>query len=309
MNPAPSYLNQPLLIDAGVLHAALGEGAWPDAGFDGFSDIHGANGERLLSFLSNIDFAEQLNANPRIAGVFCRADATALLRDDIEPVVVDDPKFHFFTLVDHVARTHAVGAPTRIAASAAIAPGATIAPHSVVIGERVVIEPGVYVAPGTLLGNDVTVRANATLGVDGFQHQRTSRGIVSPLHCGLLIVGDGAEIGYGASVSRGFSYRHTVIGAHVKMDALVYVAHGTSIGANTIVCAHACVMGHVDVGENAWLGPNCTVTSRVRVGAGGVVSLGAVVTRDVQAGERVSGNFAFAHERFIADLRQRASGT
>ena len=36
---------------------------------------------------------------------------------------------------------------------------------------------------------------------------------------------------------------------------------------------------------------------------GGNVTLGSVVTRTVEAGERVTGNFALPHERFIRFIK------
>lgn len=298
------YIRAPLCIDGDVLRAALGMHDWV-VEFDGIADVHGNNGRALLTFLSDPAFADVLNANPCITGVFCRESARSALRPGIMPLIVDDPKYAFFTVMDHVARTYCTNVPTMIGKGCSVARSATIAPTCVWIGDGVVVEPGAYVAPGTVIADGALIRANAAVGVDGFQHQRTTRGMVSPLHDGLLFVGRNVEIGYSASVSRGFSYRHTVIGDNVKLDSLSYVAHGTEIGANTIVCAHACVMGHVLVGEGAWLGPNCTVTSRVRVGNGAAVSLGAVVTKDVPAGNRYSGNFAIPHDRFIADLKRR----
>lgn len=299
-----SYLQMPLRIDSVLLKHVLGVECG-DVSFDGISDVHGHNGNALLTFLSDPAFVETVNTNPSITGVFCREPSRALLRDGIQPLVVDDPKFHFFTLMDWLARERCAYIPNTIGRDCVIAPSASIAPHSVQIGDRVTIEPGAFIAAGTVLADDVIVRANASIGVDGFQHQRTSRGMVSPLHCGLLFVGARSEIGYSANISRGFSYRHTLIGADVKTDAFVYIGHGTEIGDRTLVCAHACVMGHVAVGSDAWIGPNSTVTSRARIGNHSAVSLGSVVTKDIPDGERYSGNFAIPHDRFIANLKSR----
>jgi UDP-3-O-[3-hydroxymyristoyl] glucosamine N-acyltransferase len=59
------------------------------------------------------------------------------------------------------------------------------------------------------------------------------------------------------------------------------------------------------VGDDVWIGPAATVSSRVRVGDGARVSIGAVVVRDVGAGASVSGNFAMPHKAFLA-LRRRS---
>jgi len=297
------FVTLPRLLDAAFLSELLGE---PFAGayaFDGIGDVRSSHRNGFLSFLADPRFADEVNENPRIAGVFCTAASVAGLKGGIHAVVVDDPKYSFFTLMDRMARRFHHPFQTRMGSDCSIAPSAVIAPSSVVIGDGVTIEAGAFVAPGSVLGDGVIVRANATVGVDGFQHQHTSRGMVSPLHDGWLFVERNAEIGYGASISRGFSYRPTRIGEGSKFDALSYVAHGASIGANTICGTHVCVMGHATVGDDVWLGPGAVVANRLAIGDKARISLGSVVTTDIPAGGRYSGNFAIPHDRFMARLK------
>jgi UDP-3-O-[3-hydroxymyristoyl] glucosamine N-acyltransferase len=61
--------------------------------------------------------------------------------------------------------------------------------------------------------------------------------------------------------------------------------------------------GSVRLGNDVWIGPNSTISNGVTVGDGAKVSLGAVVTRDVPAGARVTGNFAVDHEKFLGFLK------
>jgi UDP-3-O-[3-hydroxymyristoyl] glucosamine N-acyltransferase len=275
--------------------------------FDGIGDVHSRHKDCLLTFLSENTWTTSMNSNDRIGGVFCRPADVSNIRNDIVRLVVDDPKFYFFTLMDGLARRFHEPFPTRIGSGCQIAKAANISPASVIIGDNVTIEPGAYVAAGSIIEDRVLIRANATLGVDGFQHQRTSRGMISPLHDGWLIVESGVEIGYCASVSRGFSYRPTRIRAEVKIDSHAYVAHGATIGEQTIVCTHVCVMGHVSVGRSCWLGPSSVITSRVSLGDGAQISLGAVVTTDIPAGARYTGNFAIPHDLFISHLKGGAA--
>ncbi|MCY1212651.1 maltose O-acetyltransferase [compost metagenome] len=58
-------------------------------------------------------------------------------------------------------------------------------------------------------------------------------------------------------------------------------------------------MGHVMLSENVFVGPSATVTSRIRVGKDSKISIGSVVTKDVPANTRVTGNFAVDHEDWI----------
>lgn len=307
--PPGDFVTLPAGIDASVLRAALADDFGIIRAFRGLGDVYSAHVEGILTFLSDVSFLAQLNDNPFITGVFCRDVDRAGLRPDIAALVVDDPKFYFFSLMDYLARNFHSAFESVIAPDAEIGSGAHISPHSVVIGSRAIVEPGAFIAPGSIIGDDVIVRANATVGVDGFQHQRTSHGMVSPLHDGWLLVETGVEIGYSASVSRGFSYRPTRLGAGTKLDAMAYVAHGAEIGPDCILCTHVCVMGHAVVGGQAWLGPAALVVSRMKIGDRARVSLGSVVTTDVPAGATYTGNFAVPHAVFIADLKGRLAAT
>jgi len=105
--------------------------------------------------------------------------------------------------------------------------------------------------PGVIIANNVTIRSGAVLGLDSFQHQRTSHGILSPRHDGLLFIDEGTEIGAHGAFSKGFSYRPTYIGRDNKFDAHSYVAHGVRIGDENIICVGTRIMGHTKVG-NGW---------------------------------------------------------
>lgn len=306
MSHIPAFVELPSGVDAAMLRQIFAEDFVVPAPIMAIGDVHADHAERLLSFLSDSTLITAINANNHIGAVFCLTRDASSFRADIVPLVVDDPKFYFFTLMDFLARNYHRVFDTRIGNGCQISPHANVSPLSVIIGDGVVIEPGAFVAPGTIIEDGVLIRANSTIGVDGFQHQHTSRGIVSPYHDGWALIGAGSEIGYSASVSRGFSYRPTRIGANVKMDALAYVGHGTSIGPGTILCAHAAIMGHVELREGCWIGPNSVVSSRLRIGRNAKISLGSVVTTNIPDDTRYSGNFAIPHDQFITDLKRRA---
>lgn len=306
MSQLPNFVDLPAGIDSALLRQVFADDFAVTVPLRAIGDVHADHSERVLSFLSDSSLVDAVNANRHLAAVFCLAQDATALRSDIQPLVVSDPKFYFFSLMDFLARNHHSAFATRVGDGCQISPQANVSRQSVIVGNNVLIEPGAYIAPGTILEDGVLIRANATVGVDGFQHQHTSRGIVSPYHDGWLVIGPGSEVGYSASISRGFSYRPTRIGADVKIDALAYVAHGASIGAGTTLCAQTAIMGHVAIGERCWIGPNSVVSSRLRIGRDAKISLGSVVTTNVPDGARYSGNFAIPHAHFIADLKQRS---
>jgi UDP-3-O-[3-hydroxymyristoyl] glucosamine N-acyltransferase len=190
--------------------------------------------------------------------------------------------------------------PSRIDPSARIHPRACIADHNVEIGADVSIEPNVTVLADVAVGARTVLRAGVVLGAEGFEHKRTSRGILSVRHTGRVVLGDHVEVGANACLDKGLTAeRATTIGDHSKVDNLVHIAHGAQVGRNCFVIACAMVAGTVTVEDDAWVGPNASIAPQVTVGQAGFVSLGAVVTRPVAAGQQVSGNFAIDHRRFL----------
>jgi len=63
------------------------------------------------------------------------------------------------------------------------------------------------------------------------------------------------------------------------------------------------ISGNVRVGNDVWIGPSAAISNGITIGDNCWVSLGSVVTKDVQAGSRVSGNFAIDHEKFIQFIK------
>jgi UDP-N-acetylglucosamine acyltransferase len=90
--------------------------------------------------------------------------------------------------------------------------------------------------------------------------------------------------------------RPTRIGAAWLMSQ-VHVGHDVWIGDGSIVCPMSSIAGHVTVGENVRIDQGVTIKPFVKVGDGARLGMGAVVIRDVPAGEIVVGNPAKAIRR------------
>lgn len=93
-------------------------------------------------------------------------------------------------------------------------------------------------------------------------------------------------------------------GANSKLDAKVHIGHGTVLGKRVLVPSGAHIAGNCIVGDDVWVGVNATVSNRISIGDGARVSLGSVVTKDVPAGQTVTGNFAIDHKKFLSNLKK-----
>ncbi|HBP23319.1 MAG TPA: UDP-3-O-(3-hydroxymyristoyl)glucosamine N-acyltransferase [Planctomycetes bacterium] len=160
----------------------------------------------------------------------------------------------------------------------------------VTIGAHTVIEPNVVIEENVTIGESCLIRANTSIGSDGFGYSRDPSGRpVKFIHLGSVVIGDHVEIGACTCVARG-TLGNTVIEDHVKIDNLVHIAHNCTIKRGAFVIACAEVSGGVTVGENAWIAPNATLRDAISIGGGSTIGLGAVVTKSVEANSVVLGN-------------------
>ena len=258
-------------------------------------DLAGTDpGRSILSFIDDVRFLPDAAANAALRVLLVtpslEAEARELLTDALV-IVTDDPRWAFYSLHNQVALTSPLETePSVIAESASIHPTAFIDPIGVEIGADVIVEPNATVLRSSRIGAGAVIRAGAVIGTSGFEHKRTSRGVLSVVHDGETVIGSGSEVGSLTVVGRGFSRRHTVLGVDCRVDCNVMIAHGSQLGDRMFVAAGAVLAGSTAIGDDVWIGPGSTLIDRVRVGDGARIGIGSVVFREVSAGDQVLGN-------------------
>ena len=179
-----------------------------------------------------------------------------------------------------------------------------VAPENVRIGKDVVIEPGAVILEHVTIGDRARICAGTVVGTKSFSPARYGERAITLADCGAVDIGDDVELCANCAIAVGlFPGDVTTLGRGVKCDVMVYIGHNSHIGQRTFIGAGAKIPGNVRVGEEVWIGVNATVSNRVRIGDGARVSLGSVVTRDVPAGQTVTGNFAIDHQTFLKNLK------
>lgn len=104
------------------------------------------------------------------------------------------------------------------------------------------------------------------------------------------------HIGEGAILCDGVVITDDVrIGRHFLANPHACVMHDCTIGDFVTLAPGATVNGAVEIGDEAYVGAGAVIKQGVpgqprRIGAGAVIGMGAVVTRDVAPGETVVGN-------------------
>lgn len=252
------------------------------------------------------------------------SDALAAeLPEGVSKVVVDQPRAVFADVANWMIERRLIGqpqddlGPTILPESATVSPGCVIS-DGVEIGEGSVLGPNVIIGPGvrigrncdigagtlieaSLIGNDVTIKANSVIGGSGFGLYGASDGLRYLPHFGRVIIQDRVGIGSFVSIDRG-AMDDTVIGEGSKFDNHVHVGHNCSIGRNVIIAAFGGISGSVTIGDGARLGGRVGVSDHVEIGEGANVAGDSAVFRPVPPRETWGGSPARPLKQFFREL-------
>ncbi|OGC04156.1 hypothetical protein A2276_06045 [candidate division WOR-1 bacterium RIFOXYA12_FULL_43_27] len=263
------------------------------------------NLSNTLGFIEDEKYLANLSSNKNISGVFVTKELSLKITDrTTTKIICDEPRYYFYLLFNYLAKKNYKKKPSLIHPSATIHPSAFISDYNVQIGENVVIGPHVAILSDVIVGNNCVVKAGTVLGCDDAEEKRTSRGLLHIFHDGMLIIGDQTEIGANCTIDKGFSYKNTVIGNGTKIANTAYIAHSVHVGNGCLICACK-ICGSAVIHDNVRINPGAVIKDQITVGEGAVVSIGSVVVRSVPANQKVTGNFAIEHKKFIYEHAKR----
>jgi UDP-3-O-[3-hydroxymyristoyl] glucosamine N-acyltransferase len=202
-----------------------------------------------------------------------------------------------------------IGDDVSIGAHVVIQPGVKIG-NGVIIHPNVVIYPDVEIGDRTILhanctihervrmGNDCVIHSGAVIGSEGFGFVPTATGWFKMEQAGYTVLEAGVEIGCNSSVDRP-AVGETRIGRDTKLDNLVHVGHGCSIGSNCALAAQVGLAGGVKVGNGVLLAGQVGVANQVTIGDRAIASSKTGIHRNVEPGEVVSGYPAISHKMWL----------
>lgn len=201
--------------------------------------------------------------------------------------------------------TAVVSPDASLAADAHVGAHAVVGPGCVV-GEGCVLHPGVVLLedvrlgrcceihanavlhPGACLGDGCVVHSGAVIGSEGFGFVPTGTGWRKMPQTGRVVLEEGVEVGCGSMVDRP-AVGETRVGAGTKIDNLVHVGHGVTIGRGCALAAQVGIAGGARLGDGVILAGQVGVANRATLGDGAIASSKSGIHGDVPAGEVVSG--------------------
>ena len=284
---------------------------------DGGIDIRGVSGIEDaqagdLTFFSNPRYIAELRATRAsavILGHKAEAAPCAMIRAD-QPYLAFARAVELFAdpwrptpgvhRLAHVEEGVTLGEGVAIGPFAVIASGVKIGartivhPHVVVgrhaeVGDDCFIHAGVSIRERVRIGNRVIVQDGAVIGSDGFGFARRPDGSHHKIpQIGGLVVEDDVEVGANSAIDRP-AVGETRIGAGTKIDNLVQVAHGVTIGRNVLLAAQVGVAGSTTIEDSVTLAGQVGVAGHLTIGKGVVATAQTGIPNSVDAGAFISG--------------------
>jgi UDP-3-O-[3-hydroxymyristoyl] glucosamine N-acyltransferase len=198
----------------------------------------------------------------------------------------------------HIAAYAVIGANVVIGRQATILPHVVIYPGAH-IGDRFFAHAHAVVREGCRLGNDVVLQNGVIIGADGFGFAKADNGVwrkIAQWAPGCL----GARVDVQAKpcIDRA-SVGQTVIANGAKIDNLVQVGHGSSVGENTLLCSQVGLAGSTNIGRNVILAGQVGVAGHCTIGDGVVATAQTGIPNDVMPGKVVSGYPAIDNRQWL----------
>jgi len=265
-----------------------------------------------LTFVANAKYEKALPAT-RASAVILRHDALtapcAILRAH-DPYLAFARAVGLFTPIERPAPgidTHAA-----IAAGAQVGQNVSIGPFVAIgegtsVGDGTVIHPNVTIGSGARIGADCVIHSNvsirervtignrvvlqngAVIGADGYGFVRRGDGTHEKIpQVATVVIEDDVELGANTTVDRP-AVGETRIRAGTKIDNLVQIGHGVTVGRNVLMAAQVGIAGSTRIGDDVTFGGQVGVGGHLTIGRGAVAVGQSGVTNSLDAGEMVAG--------------------
>ena len=149
------------------------------------------------------------------------------------------------------------------------------------------------------VGNRVILQDGAVIGSDGFGFARRPDGTHHKIpQVGGVVIEDDVEIGANTTIDRP-AVGETRIGAGTKIDNLVQIAHGVTIGRNVLLAAQVGIAGSMTIEDDVTLAGQVGVAGHLTFGKGVVATAQTGIPNSVDAGAFVSGYPAIANRDWL----------
>ncbi len=181
-----------------------------------------------------------------------------------------------------------IGKGARVGARTIVHPHASIGRYAE-IGDDCVVHAQCSIRERVRIGNRVVLQDGAVIGSDGFGFARRRDGTHHKIpQIGGVVIEDDVEIGANSTVDRP-AVGETRIAAGTKIDNLVQVAHGVTIGRNVLLAAQVGIAGSSVIEDQVTLAGQVGVAGHLTIGKGTIVTAQTGIPNSVDPGSFISG--------------------
>jgi UDP-3-O-[3-hydroxymyristoyl] glucosamine N-acyltransferase len=184
------------------------------------------------------------------------------------------------------------GARTTVHSHVAVGSGARI-------GDDCILYPHVSIRDRVTIGHRVIVHDGVVIGSDGFGFAKQPDGTHLKIpQTADVVIEDDVEIGANTTIDRP-AVGETRIRAGTKIDNLVQIAHGVSVGRRVIFAAQVGIAGSTIVEDDVVLAGQVGVAGHLRLGKGVVATAQTGIPSSIDAGQCVSGTPAIPNQDWL----------
>ena len=134
------------------------------------------------------------------------------------------------------------------------------------IGDDCVVHARVSIRERVVLGHRVVVQDGAVIGSDGFGFAQRPDGTHHKIpQIGGVVIEDDVEIGANTTIDRP-AVGETRIGAGTKIDNLVQIAHGVTLGRDVLLAAQVGIAGSTTLEDRVTLAGQVGVAGHLTIG-------------------------------------------
>ena len=212
--------------------------------------------------------------------------------------------------LSHVAKDATLGRDVSVGPFSSVGRGARIGDRTVIypnvcigdgaaIGDDCLIHSHVAIRERVVIGNRVIIQNGAAIGSDGYGFVRRADGTHQKIpQTSAVIIEDDVEIGANTTIDRP-AIGETRIQSGAKIDNLVQIGHGVTVGRNALLAAQVGIAGSTTIGDGAMLGGQVGVAGHVSIGKNAAAVGQSGITNSIPDGAFVSGYPAIDNKEWL----------
>jgi UDP-3-O-[3-hydroxymyristoyl] glucosamine N-acyltransferase len=197
-----------------------------------------------------------------------------------------------------VAAFVVIGEGARIGARTILQPHVTIG-RAARVGDDCLIHAAVSIRERVVVGDRVVIQDGAVIGSDGYGFARDTDGSHYKIpQLGGVVIEDDVEIGANSTIDRP-AVGETRIGAGSKIDNLVQIAHGVSVGKRALLAAQVGIAGSTTIEDAVTLAGQVGVAGHLTIGKGTIATAQTGIPSSVEPGAFISGYPAIENREWL----------